>query len=54
MQLVEHLRLTYNLSPDEAKEEVARLKEELPQLEIELEEKYKEFNDKWQSLMQQN
>lgn len=51
-QLIEHLRLTYQLTPEEAKQEVVKLKEELPKLEEELETKYKEFNDKWQSLMQ--
>lgn len=53
-QLVDHLRLTYNLTPEEAKKEVVRLKEEVGKLEAEFEVKYREFNEKWTQISRQN
>lgn len=53
-QLLEHLRLTYNLTLDGAKQEVARLAVEVPKMEEEFERKYKEFNEKWNATMQKS
>ncbi len=52
-QLVEHLRLTYGLTPDEAQQEVNRLEKEIPVKEAEFEAKYKEFNQKWETEMRE-
>ena len=53
-QLQEYVRLTFGLTLDEARTEVARLKEELPRKEAEFETKYKEFNEKWESQLQKS
>ena len=53
-QLVEHLNLSYNLTPEQAREEVVKLKSEVEALETEFEVKYREFNEKWSQISKQS
>jgi len=46
-QIEEHLKQTYGMTPEQAKEELARLEVELPKMEAEFEEHYKEFIAKY-------
>lgn len=50
-QLEAHLRLTFGVTIDEAKETIATLQVELPKKEAEFEAEYQAFNEKWKTLM---
>ena len=54
VQMIEHLRLSYGLTLEEARAEVARLAVEVPKMEAEFEQKYKEFNEKWETAMRKD
>lgn len=51
-QLEEHLKLTYNLTPAEAKEELARIELELPKMEQGFEQQYNDFIQKFNQQLQ--
>lgn len=53
-QVIEQLRNTYGLTPEEAQAEVNRLREEIPKLEAEFNAKYQEFMEKWQAIQNNN
>jgi predicted nuclease with TOPRIM domain len=46
-QIEEHLKLTYGMTPEQAKEELARLEVELPKMEADFEKHYEEFMTKY-------
>jgi len=46
-QSVDHLKKTFGLTPEEAKEELLRLETELPELERHFETQYQEFLNRW-------
>jgi chromosome segregation ATPase len=49
-QLAELLMSAYGLTPDDAKQELARLEKELPQMEAQFEAAYQEFCMKYQAI----
>ena len=46
-QLEEHLKITYNYTIDEAKQELLRLETELPKMEAEFEQQYNDLMAKY-------
>ena len=48
--LIESLKSVYNLTLEQAKEEVDRLRDEIAVMESDFAQKYKEFNSKWQTV----
>lgn len=50
-QLREQLLTTYNLTPEQAQEEITKLEETIPQMEAQFTKDYQEFMEKWNTYL---